>query len=130
MFWWLVILSVVALTCYMSLRQEKDDSGGDFNAFVKKADPSKPKVKKASESYDEVYTTPGRQVLILYATAYGFAEVLAKKLYTRVRKESEQALNLQPRLVNMKSFEGFIDLAQETTVYIIASTAGDGQSTG
>ena len=127
MFWWLVILGVVALTCYLSLRQEKDDSGGDFNAFVKKADPSKPKVKKASESFDEVYSTPGRQVLILYATAYGFAEVLGKKLYTRVRKESEQSLNLQPRLVNMKSFEGFVDLAQETTVYVIASTAGDGQ---
>ena len=108
------------------LRQEQDDSGGDFSGFVKAADPNKAKPKKSAESTDEVYTVPGRQVLILYGTAYGFAEVLGKKLYGRIKKESEASLNLQPRLVNMKEFDGFIDLAQETTLFVIVSTAGDG----
>lgn len=126
MMWWLVGLGAFVLVCYFVLRQEQDDSGGDFSGFVKAVDPSKPKVKKTVESTDEVYTVPGRQVLILYGTAYGFAEVLGKKLYTRIKKESEASLNLQPRLVNMKEFEGFIDLTQETTVFVIVSTAGDG----
>ena len=126
MLYWLIGLAVLALVCYFVLRQEDDDSGGDFSAFVKAADPNKPKVKKQAESTDEVYTVPGRQILILYATAYGFAEVLGKKLYMRIKKECEASLNLQPRLVNMKNFEGFVDLEQETTIYVIASTAGDG----
>jgi len=126
LFWFGVVVALVVLAGYFSLRQEKDELGGDFTAFVKASDPSKPKVRRSEESFDETYTVPGRQVLVLYATAYGFAEVLAKKLYTRVRKECEASLNLQPRLVHMKDAVDFVDLAQESTVFIIASTAGDG----
>ena len=126
MYWLLSILAAVGLLCYFVLRQEKDDSGGDFSGFVRKADPLKAKAVKKAESTDEVYHSPGRQVLILYGTAYGFAEILATKLYFKIKKECEGSLNLQPRMVNMKNFDGFIDLQQETTVFVIVSTAGDG----
>jgi len=126
MYWLLGGIAAFVLLCYFVLRQEADSTGGDFSAFVKATDPNKPKAKRTEDSFDETYTTPGRQVLILYATAYGFAEVLGKKLYTRVKKEAEASLNLQPRLVHMKDAVDFVDLTQETTVFIIASTAGDG----
>lgn len=126
MYWLLVVIGVIALLGYFALRQESDNTGGDFSGFVRAADPNKPKPKRAADTTDEVYKTPGRQILILYGTAYGFSELLGKKLYWRIRKEAEASLNLQPRLVNMKDFDGFVDLAQETTVFVLVSTAGDG----
>lgn len=141
MWFWVSIIAVLVLVAYFILRQESDSTGGDFNTFVKKPSSSSsvgsPKPKKAKdplESCDEVYQKPGRQVLILYGTAYGFAELLSKKLYRMLRTSPEDgsvgiepSLNVQPRLVNMKDWEsGYVELEKETFVMLIVSTAGDG----
>jgi len=134
MLFWLVLISVIGVLGYFSLRTEPNQSGGDFMTFVRHSDDSgsadgSQSSRKRSKRKDEtkdVWTTPGRQVLILYGTAYGFAEQLGKKLYMRIKEEVEPSLNIQPRLVNMKDAEVMLELEKETTMFVICSTAGDG----
>lgn len=103
-----------------------ENSGGDATLFIKAADPNRNKrIKKPKfdSSNCNVYKQPGKQVLILYGTAYGFAERLGRKLYMQLKSVGS---DIQPRLVNMSIADNYIELAAETCVLNIISTAGDG----
>lgn len=76
--------------------------------------------------YRTKYDEPGKQLLILYATEYGFSEEVARKLFDRIaNNEIFQDLSLQPRVVNAKNFE-VLDFNKEQVVLCLFSTTGDG----
>lgn len=124
MFWYIILLSLFISIVYLIFGGESSNNGGDASLFIKAEDPNKVKTVKKNK-FDiktaNIYDKPGKQILILYGTAYGFAERLAKKLYIKLKHD-----NIQPRLVNMASCNDYIDLQQETTILLLVSTAGDG----
>lgn len=137
MFWW-IVFGVFALVIFGALANTNDGSGGDISMFtappLSAEEQAKLKANRKTENYDASYTTPGRQILVLYGTAYGFSEQLARKLFLQLRKQSTETdpsspffnLDVQPRLVNMRDYENYIDLAQENYLVVLCSTAGDG----
>jgi len=44
----------------------------------------KPKVQSKVDKYRRKYSEPGRQILILYGTEYGFSKELACELFDRL----------------------------------------------
>lgn len=76
--------------------------------------------------YRTKYDEPGKQLLILYASEYGFSEEVARKLFDRIADdESYQEVSLQPRVVNAKDFE-LLDFDKEQVALCLFSTTGDG----
>ncbi len=76
--------------------------------------------------YYTSYDRPGRQVLLLYGTEYGFSEEVARKLFDRMMEtESLQSLAIQPRVLNCKYFERLY-FTKENVVLCVFSTTGDG----
>lgn len=76
--------------------------------------------------YYTSYEDPGKQVLILYGTEYGFSEEVARKLFDRLAEgEAFQNLSFQPRVLNSKEYER-VDFSKERVVLCIFSTTGDG----
>lgn len=76
--------------------------------------------------YRTKYDEPGKQLLILYASEYGFSEEVARKLFDRIASdEIFQELSLQPRVVSAKNFE-VLDFSKEQVVLCLFSTTGDG----
>ena len=45
--------------------------------------------KDPSDKYHTCYEEPGKQVLILYGTEYGFSEEIARKLFDRISDNQE-----------------------------------------
>ena len=45
--------------------------------------------KDPSDKYRTCYEEPGKQVLILYGTEYGFSEEIARKLFDRISDNQE-----------------------------------------
>lgn len=77
--------------------------------------------------YHTKYDEPGKQLLILYASEYGFSEEVARKLFDRIADdETYQELSLQPRVVNAKDFE-LLDFNKEQVALCLFSTTGDGK---
>ena len=76
--------------------------------------------------YRTKYDEPGKQLLILYASEYGFSEEVARKLFDRIANdEIFQELSLQPRVINTKNFE-VLDFSKEQVALCLFSTTGDG----
>lgn len=81
----------------------------------------------ALSKYYTTYEDPGRQVLILYGTEYGFSEEVARKLFDRLAEgEAHRELSIQPRVLNSKEFQ-LVDFGKENVVLCIFSTTGDGK---
>eukprot|EP01088_Endostelium_zonatum_P017268 TRINITY_DN5004_c0_g1_i1.p1 TRINITY_DN5004_c0_g1~~TRINITY_DN5004_c0_g1_i1.p1 ORF type:complete len:675 (-),score=177.69 TRINITY_DN5004_c0_g1_i1:52-2076(-) len=73
----------------------------------------------------KVYNDPGKQILVLFATEYGFSEDVAKKLHDKLSTELDPEFQVRiARLAWHKSLP--IDLTQEQAVLIVCSTTGDG----
>ncbi|XP_006825318.1 NADPH oxidoreductase A-like [Saccoglossus kowalevskii] len=80
------------------------------------------------DRYKTVYTDPGKQILILYATEYGFSEDVARKLYDRLVDFSVSKDDIfQPRILNAKDYE-LISFDQEQLLLLVIATSGDGVS--
>lgn len=77
------------------------------------------------DKYCTNYNEPGKQLLILFGTEYGFSEEVAKKLFDRLSEDAYQKLSLQPRVLNASNFEK-LDLIQEQLMLCVFSTTGDG----
>ena len=78
--------------------------------------------------YHSNYEEPGRQLLLLYGTEYGFSEEIARKLFDRISEDEDfQALSVQPRVLNCKYYER-VDLSKEQVALCVFSTTGDGKS--
>ena len=76
--------------------------------------------------YRTKYDEPGKQLLILYASEYGFSEEVARKLFEEIADgETYQELSLQPRVINAKDFE-LLDFDKEQVALCLFSTTGDG----
>ena len=76
--------------------------------------------------YNTCYEDPGKQILILYGSEYGFSEELARKLFDRFTEEEDGAsLGLQPRVLNSKHYK-LVDYTREQVILHIFSTTGDG----
>ena len=78
------------------------------------------------DRYCTSYEEPGKQLLILYGTEYGFSEELAKNLFDRFCDNGYQELSLQPRVLNAKAFE-MVDFSREQVLLCVFSTSGDGK---
>lgn len=79
--------------------------------------------------YRTKYDEPGKQLLILYASEYGFSEEVARKLFDRIADdETYQELSLQPRVVNAKDFKVLV-FDKEQVLLCLFSTTGDGKET-
>ena len=78
------------------------------------------------DRYCTCYEEPGKQLLILYGTEYGFSEELAKNLFDRFCDSGYQDLSLQPRVLNAKAFE-MVDFGREQVLLCVFSTSGDGK---
>jgi len=73
----------------------------------------------------KVFNDPGKQILVLFATEYGFSEDVAKKLHDKLATELDPEFQVRiARLAWHKSLP--IDLSQEQAVLIVVSTTGDG----
>lgn len=68
------------------------------------------------------YTTPGKQVLVLYGTEYGFAEEISRKVFDRLAAIGQL---IQPRLINAKNYS-MVDFEKEQIMLCVCSTTGDG----
>eukprot|EP00123_Amoebidium_parasiticum_P011579 comp20798_c0_seq1/m.27359 comp20798_c0_seq1/g.27359 ORF comp20798_c0_seq1/g.27359 comp20798_c0_seq1/m.27359 type:complete len:683 (-) comp20798_c0_seq1:208-2256(-) len=128
MFWWLLFFGICAFVVFQLVQPAEQKSGGSLEEYFVDANvtgvPST-KAKKGSDTkYKQAYTVPGRQLLILYGTEYGFSEDLAKKLFDLIGSLSAD-LQLQPRLVNMRDHAA-LDFVKETVALIVCSTTGDG----
>ena len=78
MLWWIIlgiIVSFGVLVAFIAAPGKAD--GGSFDSFVRKPDPSKVIIRvKKPDPYKRVFLSPGKQILILIGTEYGFGEVL------------------------------------------------------
>ena len=79
-----------------------------------------------TQKYNTCYEDPGKQILILYGTEYGFSEELAHKLFDRFRLEECSNAGIQPRVLNSKHYK-LIDYEREQVILHIFSTTGDGE---
>ena len=79
----------------------------------------------APDKYCTNYEEPGKQVLILFGTEYGFSEEVAKKLFDRLSEDQCQELSLQPRVLNAREYTK-VDFDKEQVILCIFSTTGDG----
>ena len=75
-----------------------------------------------TNKYASKYSLPGKQVLILYGTEYGFGEEISRKLFDVL---SDNSSDIQPRVLNAKNYE-VVDFKQEEVLLCIFSTTGDG----
>ena len=76
--------------------------------------------------YHTKYDEPGKQLLILYGSEYGFSEEVARKLFDKITdNETCLDLSMQPRVVNAKNFET-LDFNKEQVLLCLFSTTGDG----
>eukprot|EP01137_Pigoraptor_chileana_P012408 Opistho-2@64785 len=73
--------------------------------------------------YKRVFTTPGKQLVIVYGTEYGFSETIARRLYDAI--EPLESEGFQPRLVNLKN-SAIVDFKKEQVILAVCSTTGDG----
>ena len=80
----------------------------------------------AGDRYSARYEEPGKQLLILYGTEYGFSEEVAKKLFDQICDETDKEQSLQPRVLNAKDFEK-VDFNKEQVLLCVFSTSGDGK---
>ncbi len=81
----------------------------------------------ALSKYCTHYKEPGKQLLILYGTEYGFSEEIARKLFDRISdNDSYRELSWQPRVLNSKDF-GKVDFSKEQVLLCVFSTTGDGE---
>ena len=73
------------------------------------------------------YEEPGRQVLILYGTEYGFSEEIARKTFDAFCDNEEcTKLDIQPRVVNARDYK-LVQFDKEQVVLCVFSTTGDGK---
>lgn len=80
----------------------------------------------STNKYKTKYEEPGRQILILYGTEYGFSEEVARKLFDAFAEDEECAqLDIQPRVVNARDYK-LIEFDKEQVVLFVFSTTGDG----
>lgn len=101
--------------CIKFVSQHAEEDAGNYEQF----DP----LAKYRTKYDE----PGKQLLILYASEYGFSEEVARKLFDRIADNGIfQELSLQPRVVNARNFE-VLDFSKEQVALCLFSTTGDGE---
>ena len=78
--------------------------------------------------YYSNYEEPGRQILLLYGTEYGFSEEIARKLFDEMSEDQDlRDMSLQPRVFNSKYFQR-LDFSKESVALCIFSTSGDGES--
>ena len=69
---------------------------------------------------------PGKLILILYGTEYGFSEEIAIKLFDQFAMGTKYSeLALHPRALNMRDF-AILDFKREQLILYIVSTSGDG----
>lgn len=138
MLWFLVAVLLALLVAYivhtLLTSAGSDYTDNSFDAFVddspfsessSKDDNSAAKSKR--DKYRRTYDQPGKQILIIYGTEYGFSEELARELFDRVEVHGSDAdqTRMQPRIVNAKNFAS-VNLLQESCLFVIISTAGDG----
>lgn len=70
---------------------------------------------------------PGKLILILYGTEYGFSEEIAIKLFDQFGMGTKYSeFGLHPRVLNMKDF-ALLDLKREQLILSVVSTSGDGK---
>lgn len=124
------LVAYVVYTIVSSYGSEYADNS--FYAFVddtpSTAQPSTSESSKPNtDKYRKTYEQPGRQVLIIYATEYGFSKEMARELYDRIELSGSGSDNLplQPRILDAKNFSA-VDLMQESCLFVVISTAGDG----
>ena len=112
--WTYRVISLPDIHCTSQLNNLYVDDVEDTKRF----DPlSKYRIK-----YDE----PGKQLLILYGSEYGFSEEVARKLFDKIAdNETYQELSIQPRVLNAKDFN-ILDFTKEQVVLCLFSTTGDG----
>jgi len=129
-FIYICIVAVVVAILAFVLRPTKDTSGGSLDQFLGSSDQGDVGAEKerkaqqvaaAEAKYREVYSEEGKQVLILFATEYGFSEEVSRKLFDGLYAPPQ----CQPRLVNARDRDVF-DLEKEQAVLIVCSTTGDG----
>jgi sulfite reductase (NADPH) flavoprotein alpha-component len=104
--------------------------GGPIDDFIIPAEDADNVALKNHNSvpskYNTCYEDPGKQILILYGSEYGFSEELARKLFDRFTEEEDGAsLGLQPRVLNSKHYK-LVDYTREQVILHIFSTTGDG----
>ncbi|XP_072164141.1 NADPH oxidoreductase A-like [Diadema setosum] len=109
----------------------------NFSSFIDDTDSGSPcsnnddQVEASpSDRYSPLYNDPGRQLLILYGTEYGFSEEVARTLFDRQvhmleQVREDQYPDLQPRLLNAAHHQ-YLRLDEEQLVLVIISTSGDG----
>ncbi len=79
-----------------------------------------------ADKYRTNYTEPGKQLLILFGTEYGFSEEVAKALFDLLSGDHYQEQSFQPRLLNAKEYLQ-VDFDKEQVVLCVFSTTGDGE---
>ena len=80
----------------------------------------------STNKYKTKYEEPGRQILILYGTEYGFSEEVARKVFDAFKENDEcTKLDIQPRVVNARDYR-LIEFDKEQVVLFVFSTTGDG----
>ena len=112
-----LVIGAVALVIYIvvSLRPSTNNNGGSIDLFFEDADDEKDAIARAAREAEEIqrytktFTEPGKQVLVLYGTEYSFSGEVARKLFDNLMKME----GVQPRLINMKDYNGMCDLLKE-----------------
>ena len=112
-----LVIGAVALVIYIvvSLRPSTNNNGGSIDLFFEDADDEKDAIARAAreaeeiQRYTKIFTEPGKQVLVLYGTEYSFSGEVARKLFDNLMKME----GVQPRLINMKDYNGMCDLLKE-----------------
>lgn len=123
-----LLIGYIIHTLFSSDGSDYEDNS--FDAFVDKTSSLSSKrsaggdLKSKFGRYERSYEQPGCQILIIYGTEYGFSKELARELFDRIDVLTSE-IPLQPRIVNAKNFS-VVDIMQETCVFVMISTAGDG----
>eukprot|EP01089_Gocevia_fonbrunei_P011892 TRINITY_DN2650_c0_g1_i1.p1 TRINITY_DN2650_c0_g1~~TRINITY_DN2650_c0_g1_i1.p1 ORF type:complete len:644 (+),score=155.36 TRINITY_DN2650_c0_g1_i1:53-1984(+) len=129
----LIIVGVVifVIICAIILKPSAQNNGGSIDLFFIDEDENETVRAPVNndDKYYKVYSKSGKQILITFATEYGFSEEVAKGLYDHLESNLEAGGSdenqYQIRLARL-AWHKLIDLSKEQIVLSICSTTGDG----
>lgn len=125
--WLAVTAATVCVIIYfyslVRTTSDHDVHRSSLDAFISTGDSSQSPNKKPTKTSRTAYREKGWQILVLFATEYGFSEELANLLVTRIYERCAKIW--QPRKINARHYQ-HIEWDKETICFCIMSTSGDG----
>jgi sulfite reductase (NADPH) flavoprotein alpha-component len=118
-----VAFAILALAFYFVLRRPRDDTASfsATNGITVSTKPTRAQ-KLRSEAFEFAWAPDAsRNVLVLYATEYGFAKEVARRAAALLSATGF----LRARIVNIAHF-ACVDFSRETHLLLVCSTTGDG----